>query len=117
MTEEEADAVLSQFGFETPVPTEEPIIEETPIPTEEPIIEETPIPTEEPIIEETPIPTEEPIIEETPIPTEEPIIEETPIPTENLRQSRRLSFRSMRRSTSRKRCFSLARTNGMPRAR
>ena len=82
MTEEEADAVLSQFGFETPAPTEEPIIEETPIPTEEPVIEETPIPTEEPIIEETPIPTEEPIIEETPIPTEEPIIEETPIPTE-----------------------------------
>ncbi len=82
MTEEEADAVLSQFGFETPAPTEEPIIEETPAPTEEPIIEETPIPTEEPIIEETPIPTEEPIIEETPIPTEEPIIEETPIPTE-----------------------------------
>ena len=75
MTEEEADAVLSQFGFETPAPTEEPIIEETPIPTEEPIIEETPIPTEEPIIE-TPIPTEEPIIE-TPIPTEEP----TPEPT------------------------------------
>ena len=34
MTEEEADAVLSQFGFETPAPTEEPIIEETPIPTE-----------------------------------------------------------------------------------
>ena len=82
MTEGEADAVLSQFGFETPAPTEEPIIEETPIPTEEPVIEETPIPTEEPIIEETPIPTEEPIIEETPIPTEEPIIEETPIPTE-----------------------------------
>ena len=80
MTEGEADAVLSQFGFETPAPTEEPIIEETPIPTEEPIIEETPIPTEEPIIE-TPIPTEEPIIEETPIPTEEPIIE-TPVPTE-----------------------------------
>ena len=75
MTEGEADAVLSQFGFETPVPTEEPIIEETPIPTEEPVIEETPIPTEEPIIEETPIPTEEPIIEETPIPTEEPTAE------------------------------------------
>ena len=82
MTEGEADAVLSQFGFETPAPTEEPIIEETPIPTEEPVIEETPIPTEEPVIEETPIPTEEPVIEETPIPTEEPIIEETPIPTE-----------------------------------
>ena len=63
MTEGEADAVLSQFGFETPAPTEEPIIEETPIPTEEPIIEETPIPTEEPIIEETPIPTEEPTAE------------------------------------------------------
>ncbi len=77
MTEGEADAVLSQFGFETPVPTEEPIIEETPIPTEEPVIEETPIPTEEPIIEETPIPTEEPIIEETPIPTEEPTAEPT----------------------------------------
>ena len=65
MTEGEADAVLSQFGFETPAPTEEPIIEETPIPTEEPIIEETPIPTEEPIIEETPIPTEEPTAEPT----------------------------------------------------
>ena len=77
MTEGEADAVLSQFGFETPVPTEEPIIEETPIPTEEPVIEETPIPTEEPIIEETPIPTEEPVIEETPIPTEEPTAEPT----------------------------------------
>ena len=65
MTEGEADAVLSQFGFETPVPTEEPVIEETPIPTEEPIIEETPIPTEEPVIEETPIPTEEPTAEPT----------------------------------------------------
>ena len=53
MTEEEADAVLSQFGFETPAPTEEPITEETPIPTEEPIIEETPIPTEEPTAEPT----------------------------------------------------------------
>lgn len=63
---------------ETPIPTEEPIIE-TPIPTEEPIIE-TPVPTEEPVIEETPIPTEEPIIE-TPVPTEEPTIE-TPVPTE-----------------------------------
>ena len=78
VSQEDAQAYVEEMlaaQQATPVPTEEPVIEEiTPEPTEEPVIEEiTPEPTQEPVIEEiTPEPTQEPVIEEiTPEPTQE----------------------------------------------
>jgi len=67
MSPEEADAVLSGFGYMTPEPTEEPT--ETPAETQPPV-EETEVPAETPVAEETPQP-EQPVEPEPPEITEE----------------------------------------------
>ena len=70
MDGEEADAVLSQYGFETPAPVE-------PEQTEEPVVEPVePEQTEEPVVEPVePEQTEEPVVEPEP-----PIIPDYVIP-------------------------------------
>ena len=84
MDGEEADAVLSQYGFETPAPvepeqTEEPVVEPVePEQTEEPVVEPVePEQTEEPVVEPVePEQTEEPVVEPVePEQTEEPVVE------------------------------------------
>ena len=81
MDGEEADAVLSQYGFETPAPSEpeEPVVEPVePTQPEEPVVEPVePTQPEEPVVEPVePSEPEEPVVEPVePAQPEEPVVE------------------------------------------
>ncbi len=67
--------------FESPEPTEPPIVTVSPEPTESPIVTESPKPTATPVVTVSPKPTTTPVVTATPKPTTTPVVTTTPKPT------------------------------------